>query len=49
MPALIPTAFEGRVTWLGYVPHREKTEIETVALAEMPLGFGGFDGDLPFW
>jgi hypothetical protein len=45
MPALIPTAFEGRVTWLGHVPHRERTEIETIALDEMPLGFGGFDAD----
>jgi hypothetical protein len=45
MPALIPTAFEGRITWLGYVPHRERAEIETVALEEMPLGFGGFAAD----
>jgi hypothetical protein len=45
MPALIPTAFEGRVTWLGYVPHRERAEIETVGLKEIPLGFGGFAED----
>jgi hypothetical protein len=45
LPALIPTAFEGRVTWLGYVPHREGAEIVTHALSEMPLGFGGFAGD----
>jgi hypothetical protein len=45
MPALIPTTFEGRVSWLGYVPRRERAEIETVALAEMPLGFGGFAKD----
>lgn len=45
MPALIPTAFEGRVSWLGHVPHRERTEIETVALETMPLGFAGFAGD----
>jgi hypothetical protein len=45
MPALIPTAFEGRVLWLGRVPHRERAEIETVAIEEMPLGFGGFAGD----
>jgi hypothetical protein len=45
MPALIPTAFEGRITWLGYVPQRERAEIETVALAEMQLGFGGFADD----
>jgi hypothetical protein len=45
MPALIPTAFEGRVTWLGHVPHRDRAEIETVRLDEMPLGFGGYAGD----
>jgi hypothetical protein len=45
MPALISTAFEGRVTWLGYVPHRERAEIETVGIEEMPLGFGGFAAD----
>jgi hypothetical protein len=45
MPALIPTAFEGRVTWLGSVPHRERAEIETARLEEMPLGFGGYSAD----
>jgi hypothetical protein len=45
VPALIPTLYEGRVTWLGYVPHRDGAEIETVALAEMPLGYGGFAGE----
>jgi hypothetical protein len=45
MPALIPTVFEGRVSWLGYVPHRERAEIETLRLEEMPLGFGGFPAD----
>jgi hypothetical protein len=45
MPALIPTSFEGRVLWLGHVPHRDRPEIETHAAAEMPLGFGGFAGD----
>lgn len=45
MPALIPTTFEGRVIWLGFVPHRERAEIEMVALKEMPLGFGGFAED----
>jgi hypothetical protein len=45
MPALIPTAFVGRVLWLGFVPHRERAEIETVAIEEMPLGSGGFAGD----
>jgi hypothetical protein len=45
MPALIPTVFEGRVTWLGFVPHRERSEIETLALEAMPLGLGGFAGD----
>lgn len=45
MPALIPTSFEGRITWLGFVPHRDRAEIETVRLDEMPLGFGGYAAD----
>jgi hypothetical protein len=45
MPALIATAFEGRIVWLGYVPHRDRAEIETLPLAEMPLEFGGFAAD----
>jgi hypothetical protein len=45
MPALIPTPFEGRILWLGHVPHRDRAEIETRPLEEMPLGFGGFAGD----
>lgn len=46
MPALLPTRFEGRVTWLGFVPHRDRTVIETVAIREMPLGFDGYDPDV---
>ena len=45
MPALVPTPFTGRILWLGYVPHRERAEIVTVPLDEMPLGFGGYAGD----
>ena len=46
MPALIATAFAGRIAWLGYVPHRERADIETMPLTEMPLGFGGFARDV---
>ena len=45
MPALIPTAHQGRVLWLGHVPHRDRPEIETRAMEEMALDFGGFAGD----
>lgn len=46
MPALIPTSYAGRVVWLGYVPHRDRAEIETLPLVEMPLAFGGHAGDV---
>jgi hypothetical protein len=45
MAALVPTGFEGRVVWLGYVPHRDRAEIDTVPLAEMRLEYGGFSAD----
>jgi hypothetical protein len=45
MPALVTTAYNGRVLWLGHVPHRDRAEIETVAMGELPLGFGGYAGD----
>jgi hypothetical protein len=45
MPALIPTPFEGRVLWLGFVPHRNGAQIETVPLDEMPLDLGGHKAD----
>ena len=46
MPALAPTQFHGRITWLGRVPHREAKPIETEALEEMPLGFDGLAGEV---
>ncbi|GAD57384.1 MOSC domain-containing protein [Limimaricola cinnabarinus] len=46
MPALAPTEFHGRITWLGRVPHREAKPIETEALEEMPLGFDGLAGEV---
>ncbi|MCP1167065.1 MOSC domain-containing protein [Limimaricola litoreus] len=46
MPALVPTEFTGRVTWLGRVPHRNAKPIETQALTEMTLGFGGLEGEV---
>jgi len=44
MPALIPTEFTCTVTWLGRNADRDAA-LETTALEEMPLGFGGFDGE----
>ncbi|WP_238368722.1 MOSC domain-containing protein [Mesobacterium pallidum] len=46
MPALKPTRFEARITWLGRVPHRDADEIETLALNEMALEFGGMAGEV---
>ncbi|SFR14377.1 MOSC domain-containing protein [Poseidonocella sedimentorum] len=45
MIALAPTDFTAEITWLGFVPHRERAEIETRPLTEMALGFGGFAED----
>lgn len=45
MPALIPTTFEGRVVWLGYVPHRDRARIVAAPIEEMPLDFGGYGAD----
>jgi len=42
MPALKPTEFLGRITWLGFVPDRDTSEIRTVTLNEMRLTFAGF-------
>jgi len=46
MPALAPTEFEGRVVWLGRVPHREAAPIACDPLDEMTLGFGGPEGEV---
>lgn len=45
MPALKPTDLYGTITFLGSVPHRDKTELETDVLQEMPLSFEGYEGD----
>jgi len=45
MPALKPTDHTATITWLGYVPHRDNPELETVALDTMELGWGGYEGD----
>lgn len=44
MPALIPTAYTARVLWLG-VNRDRKAALETEAVAEMVLGFGGVEGE----
>jgi len=46
MPALKPTSFSGKITFLGRVPHRDAAEIETEALTEMPLNFAGFESEI---
>lgn len=46
MPALIPTSFSGKITWLGRVPDRSTPEITTHALQEMPLTFAGAEGEV---
>ncbi len=47
MPALIPTTFTGRITWLG-VQRRpvDKLVIFAEAVPEMPLTFAGFAGEV---
>ena len=45
MPALIPTDHAATITWLGRVPHRDASEIETIAIPEMPLTFAGLAGE----
>lgn len=41
MPALIPTDHVGTITWLGRMAHRDRPELESVALSEMVLTFAG--------
>ena len=45
MPALISTGLTARITWLGHVAHRDRSEIETIRLTEMPLDWGGYAPD----
>jgi MOSC domain len=44
MPALLPTAFYGEITWLGAVPDRDAA-LASTALDEMVLTFAGFGGE----
>ena len=46
MPALTPTAFSGKITWLGRVPDRSTPEVTTIAMDEMPLTFAGAEGEV---
>ncbi|WP_309663345.1 MOSC domain-containing protein [Tabrizicola sp.] len=46
MPALLPTAFEGTVLWLGAQAEPvENLVIRAKPVAEMPLSFAGFAGE----
>jgi hypothetical protein len=42
MPALIPTEFTAKITWLGHNADRE-TALESKALTAMPLTFAGYE------
>ncbi len=44
MPALIPTAFYGTITWLGRVTDRDAA-LESAALTEIFAGFDGPEGE----
>lgn len=44
MPALKPTDFSGRVTWLGRVANR-KVSLEAEPLEEIEVGFAGVTGE----
>ncbi|SLN74768.1 Putative metal-sulfur cluster biosynthesis proteins YuaD [Roseovarius gaetbuli] len=44
MPALMPTDFSGRITWLGRVADREAT-LEAEPLQEVAVGFAGVAGE----
>lgn len=46
MPALTPTSFSGKITWLGRVPDRSTPEITTFPLDSMPLTFAGAEGEV---
>ncbi len=46
MPALLATAYTGVITWLGMVPHRDRPEVDGMALEEMRLGFAGMMGEV---
>jgi hypothetical protein len=42
MAALEKTSFNGKITWLGRVPHRDQSAIACEALQCMALSFAGF-------
>jgi MOSC domain-containing protein YiiM len=46
MPALIPTAFSGRITWLGVVTSEDRKALIAEARAAMDLTFAGIAGSV---
>ena len=46
MPVLTPTEYFAKITWLGYVPHRDAPDIVTEPLEEMVIGWGGCEKDV---
>ena len=46
MPALIPTEHQGRIAWLGRVPHRDRKAVDGERVPAMALDFGGMVGEI---
>ncbi len=46
MPALVPTSYTCKITYLGRVPHRDAPELATEPLEEMRLSFAGLEGEV---
>jgi len=46
MPALIPTAFSGRITWLGVVTSEDRSALIAEAREAMELTFAGIAGSV---
>jgi MOSC domain-containing protein YiiM len=46
MPALIPTAFSGRITWLGVVTSEDRKALIAEPRAAMDLNFAGIAGSV---
>ncbi|MEI4233878.1 MOSC domain-containing protein [Roseovarius sp. D22-M7] len=44
MPALIPTAYEGKITWIGRVTDREKS-LASETLQEVAVSYAGIAGE----
>ncbi|WP_194094091.1 MOSC domain-containing protein [Marivivens aquimaris] len=45
MPALVPTDYYGKITWLGFMPVLSDRTITSEGVTEMPLDLNGFEKD----